>query len=331
MRIITLEEHFAIPAMVARIDPALIARRGFPMREATPQFMHVQEALAELGAQRLADMDASGITLQVLSVSGPGADLLPAGEGVAFARDYNDALAATVARHPERFAGFAHLPMTTPVEAAKELERAVQRLGFHGALINGTTEGRFLDDPRFAPILAAAETLAVPIYLHPGLPPAPIREAYYQGIPEEAGFLLGGPGWGWHAETALHVLRLVLSGTLDRHPRLQLIIGHLGEGLPAMLARCDQVFGHFAAQNLRRKVSEAILAQVHLTTSGFFSLAPFLAALLTFGVERLMFSVDYPYSGNEAGRKFLNLLPVAPADGERIAHGNADRLLRLSH
>ena len=127
------------------------------------------------------------------------------------------------------------------------------------------------------------------------------------------------------------MLRLVLSGTLDRHPRLQLIIGHLGEGLPAMLARCDQVFAHFAARNLQRKVSEAILAQVHLTTSGFFSLAPFLAALLTFGAERLMFSVDYPYSGNEAGRKFLDLLPVAPADREHIAHGNADRLLRFSH
>lgn len=330
MRIVTLEEHFAIPEIVARIAPSAIAERGFPPRGATPQFMHVQAALAEFGSQRLADMDASGITMQVLSVSGPGADLMPAGESSALARDYNDALAAIAAGHPERFAGFAHLPMTNPEEAAKELERAVRQLGFHGALINGTTTGRFLDDPQFAPILAAAETLDVPIYLHPGLPPSAVREAYYHGMPEEAGFLLGGPGWGWHAETALHVLRLVLSGTLDRHPRLQLIIGHLGEGLPAMLDRCDKVFSIFAAHHLQRKISETILAHVHLTTSGFFALAPFMTALLTFGAERLMFSVDYPYSANVEGRKFLDLLPIAPADKECIAHGNADRLLKLN-
>lgn len=329
MRIVTLEEHFAVPALIARIDPAAIARRGFPARAATPQFMQVQEALVDLGPARLADMDAAGISLQVLSPSGPGADLMAPADGIACARDYNDFLAATIAAHPGRYAGFAHLPMTAPEPAADELERCVRKLGFHGALINGTTAGQFLDHPRFAPILARAEALAVPLYLHPSLPPPAVREAYYEGLPAELGFLLSGPGWGWHAETALHVLRLVLSGTLDRHPRLQLIIGHLGEGLPAMLARCDQVFGVASARHLQRQVSETILAQVHLTTSGFFALAPFLAALHTFGADRLMFSVDYPYSTNQAGRAFLDLLPLSPADKARVAHENADRLLRL--
>ncbi len=329
MRVVALEEHFMLPELVQRIDPAAIARRGFPPPETRLGFARQAEKLKELGESRLRDMDEGGISLQVLSVSGPGADLLEPGEGQRWAREANDALARAVAAHPDRYAGFAHLPMTAPEAAADELERAVKRLGFHGALINGLTDGRFLDDARFAPILARAEALDVPIYLHPGLPPKPVREAYYDGLPGSLSFMLSMAGWGWHAETAVHVLRLVLSGTLDRYPRLQLIIGHMGEGLPAMLARCDQVFGDETPQLLRRSVSQTILEQVHVTTSGFFSLPPFLALLHTFGVDRILFSVDYPFSPNRTGRAFLDSLPVSPADREKIAHGNADRLLKL--
>ncbi len=329
MHAVTLEEHVQFPDLIARIDPDRRAARGYRDPAATPAFMRVADRLAEIGPERLASMDRAGIALQILSASGPGATLLPQAEAIAFARDFNDRLAEAIARHPERFAGFAHLPLTAPEAAAAELERAVGRLGFKGAMINGTIEGRFLDDPAFTPVLAAAETLGVPLYLHPDLPPPEVGAAYFRGLPDEAGFLLSGPGWGWHAETALHVLRLVLAGVLDRHPRLVLIIGHMGEGLPMMLDRVDRVFAVHAARHLGRKPSEALAAQLYVTTSGFFSLVPFLAAHLAFGAERLLFSVDYPFAENEEGRAFLDSLPLPPAEREKIAHLNARRLFGL--
>jgi predicted TIM-barrel fold metal-dependent hydrolase len=150
MRTIALEEHFNIPSLVARISPEVIRRRGYPPQEELPEGnRRAREHLADLGAARLADMDAAGITTQVLSLAGPGADLLPPSEGVPWARAANDTLARAVAGHPVRFAGFAHLPMTDPAAAADELERAVTSLGFVGALVNGTTDGAFLDDPKF--------------------------------------------------------------------------------------------------------------------------------------------------------------------------------------
>ncbi len=329
MRIIALEEHFVQPELVGRIDRAAITRRGFPPPEIQwSQAMRAAE-LQELGAARIADMDAAGITTQVLSVAGPGADLLAGDAGVTLARDYNDALARAVAAHPGRLAGFAHLPMQAPEAAADELERAVRQLGFKGALVNGLTGDRFLDDAAFDPILGRAEALDVPIYLHPGIPPESVRRAYYDGLPGQLGFILSIAGWGWHTETAVHVLRLVLSGALDRHPRLRLIIGHMGEALPFMLARCEQTLGAEAPKFLSRTVAQTILEQVWITTSGFFTQPPFLAALMTFGADRILFSVDYPFSPNRAGRKFLDELPVSDADREKIAHGNADRLLKL--
>ena len=328
MRTVALEEHFTVPSLVRRISPAAISRRGFGKRSVAPGRVNPLDLLPEIGDQRLASMDASGITLQVLSTSGPGADLVDGAEGVAIAREMNDALAEAIARHPDRFAAFAHLPMRAPEAAAEELTRTVQALGFRGALINGMTDDRFLDDARFDAILAAAESLDVPIYLHPHLAPQAVRELYYSNLPANAGYMLEAAGWGWHAETALHVLRLVLAGTLDRHPRLKLIIGHMGEGLPAMLARCDQVSEAYV-QHLGRPISRTILDQVWITTSGMFTEPPLLAALLTFGIDRILFSVDYPYASNENGRAFLQSLSLAPADLAKLAHGNADRLLKL--
>ncbi len=330
MRVVALEEHFTVPSLVSRIPADSIARRGFFKRSIAPGRTNPVDLLPDVGAARLAAMDESGITVQVLSTSGPGADLLDGADGVAFARAMNDALAEAVARHADRFAGFAHLPMRTPDAAARELERCVRELSFRGALINGTTDDRFLDEPRFEPVLAAAEALDVPIYLHPHLAPEAVRRAYYGNLPSNSGAILEGAGWGWHSETAIHVLRLVLAGTLDRHPRLRLVIGHMGEGLPAMLARCDQVFEAYIG-HLARPISRTILEQVWITTSGMFTLPPFLAAQITFGIDRIMFSVDYPYAPNARGRAFLQSLSqtLAPADLAKVAHGNADRLLGL--
>jgi predicted TIM-barrel fold metal-dependent hydrolase len=329
MRVVTLEEHYTVPSLVRRISPEAIARRGFVPRKVPPGKVNPLDLLPEMGEVRLRAMDEAGITVQVLSTSGPGADLVDGPEGVAIARGMNDALAEAITRHPDRFAGFAHLPMREPEAAAKELARTVQTFGFHGALINGTTEDRFLDDPRFEPILAAAESLDVPIYIHPHLAPEAVRQVYYGSLPSNTGNVLEAAGWGWHSETAIHVLRLVVSGTLDRHPKLKLIIGHMGEGLPVMLARCDQVFEASIA-HLARPISRTILDQVWITTSGIFSEPPFLAALLTFGIDRILFSVDYPYAPNARGQAFLKSLSLSPADLAKLAHGNADRLLGLA-
>jgi len=324
MRIVALEEHFTFPALMRGIDPQAIARRGFPSGFGAA----LETQLADLGALRIGEMDQAGITMQVLSLTGPGADLVAGAEGVSLARNVNDALAKAIASHPDRLAGFAHLPMQSPQAAADELERAVSDLRFCGALINGLTEDCFLDDPRFEPILDRAERLDVPIYVHPNLPPAAVRRAYYEGLPGSSGFMLSIAGWGWHSEVAIHVLRLALSGALDRHPRLKLVIGHMGEGLPAMLARCDQVFARDVG-HLKRPVSKTILDHVFITTSGVFTLPPLEVALAVFGIDRVLFSIDYPYSSNRQGKEFLEALKIPADDLEKLAHRNADRLLKL--
>ena len=328
MRTVALEEHFSVPALARGIDPKVVSARGFRPRNITPGAVNPMELLPEIGEKRLKSMDDAGITVQVLSNAGPAADLVPGPAGIALARGINDHLAAAIARHPARFAGFAALPMQSPDAAPAEFSRAVKELGFVGAMVNGTTDGRFLDDPRYDGLLAAAVELDVPIYVHPHLPPEPVRQAYYSNLPEGAARVLETAGWGWHSETAIHVLRLAVSGTLDRHPRLKIIIGHMGEMLPMMMARIDEAFVHDVG-HLKRPISRAIRDQVWLTTSGVFDAPPFICALLTFGLDRIMFSVDYPFASNARARAFLDALPVSPADRAKIAHGNADRLLRL--
>ena len=326
MCVIALEEHVSFRHLAGEIDPALVARRGFALGLGAGSRA---DELNEVETQRLHQMDEAGIDVQVLSVVGPGAELLAPEAGPDFARRYNDELAGVVRKHPDRFSAFAHLPLSAPQAAADELERTVHDFGFCGALINGHTDGKFLDDPMFDCVLERAETLGVPLYIHPGIPPESVRRAYYDGFDPAVSFTFANSGWGWHAETAVHILRLVLSGALDRHPKLQLIIGHMGEGLPAMLARCDDTFAR-TAKHLKRPVSQTILDHVAITISGFFTFPPFIAALLTFGAERILFSVDYPFASNRVARDFLDTLPVNPGDKENIAHGNAERLLKLS-
>jgi hypothetical protein len=328
MRVVALEEHYAVPAVIKRIDPAAIARRGFKARKIAPGRMNPTELLPEIAEKRLKSMDDAGIAMGVLSYGGPGPDLVPGPDGVAMAREANDYLAAAINRHPTRFAGFAALPTQSGDACATELQRCVKELKFVGALINGTTEGRFLDHPSYDGLLAAAVQLDVPIYIHPHLPPEPVRQAYYSGLDEGSSRVLESAGWGWHSEVAIHVLRMVLAGTLDKYPKLKIIIGHMGEMLPVMLARIDEVsaadIGH-----LKRPIAKQILDQVWITTSGIFSQPPFIAALQTFGIDRIMFSVDYPFAPDAKGRKFLNEVALSPSDMDKLTHKNADALLKL--
>jgi len=328
MRVVALEEHFTVPDLVKRIDPAVIKARGFVPRKVPKDRPNPMDLVKEIGDVRLKSMDETGITLQVLSNTGPGPDLVPGADGVAMAREMNDYLAEACKRHPDRFAGFAVLPLCSSKACAAELTRCVKELGFLGALVNGTTEGRFLDHPSYDDLLAEAVRLDVPIYIHPHIPPALVREAYYAGLEEGASRVIATAAWGWHSETAVHLLRLVLAGTLDKHPRLKVIVGHMGEMIPVMLARMDAVssldIGH-----LQRTISRTILDQTWITTSGIFTQPPFLAALQTFGIDRIMFSVDYPYAPNAAGRRFLDQVSLSPSDMAKLCHGNADALLKL--
>lgn len=323
MRIITIEEHFKTRAIWdANRDGdfirALAGRHG-------AQHEALERRLDDLGSERIAAMDAAGIDLQVVSHTTPATETLDPGTAVELAREANDQLADAVAQHPDRLAGFATLPTPEPEAAAAELERAVQALGFRGALVNGTTQGRFLDDQFFWPIFAAAERLGVPVYLHPTQPPAPVRQAYFSGFSEAINFALASGAWGWHVETGLHALRLILSGVFDRHPGLQIVIGHMGEAVPFMLARADSFLTPMAG--LRHSVHDYFAEHFSVTTSGMFTPAPLLSLLLVLGADRVLFSVDYPYSPNDAGRAFLDSAPISAADREKIAHGNAERLL----
>jgi predicted TIM-barrel fold metal-dependent hydrolase len=218
--------------------------------------------------------------------------------------------------------------MTRPEAAADELERAVRSLGLKGPMIHGSINGRFLDDPSFLPILERAAALSVPIYLHPAMPPAPVREAYYTNLDPAVGFVLSTAGWGWHSEVGMHALRLILAGVFDRLPTLQIIIGHMGEMIPFMLACIHDRLTPVAKQ-LQQPVPEYFLHNFHITTSGFFTDPPLLLALQVVGADRIMFSVDYPFSANEQGRAFLDHASISPADKEKISHLNAERLLRL--
>lgn len=321
MRTITLEEHYATPEFLKATAQLLSSSRADFMRP-------VESKLLDLGQGRIADMDAAGIDMQVLSLTWAGLDRLDGALATGLAHDANDRLAAAVREHPKRFAGFAALATQEPAKAAAEFERCVKTLGFKGALVHGTTRGMFLDNPQFTPLFETAQALDVPIYLHPAPPPKPVQEAYFSGLPGELGFFLSTAAWGWHAEAGMHSLRLIVSGLLDRFPKLKLIIGHMGEDLPFSIARAEAVLSN-VTKHLQRRVGEYFQQNFHITTSGYFTLPPFQCAMEVLGADRILFSVDYPYSPNTVGRNFLNSLPVSPEDLGKISGGNAERLLKL--
>jgi predicted TIM-barrel fold metal-dependent hydrolase len=323
MRCIAIEEHFVTPAFVA--GPGKVTTERLRSRPAGAALV---DKLSDVGDSRISEMDAAGIDLQVLSLNSPGVEQSAPEEAAACARDANDFLAAAIQRHPTRFAGFASLPTSAPDVAADELERCVRKLRFKGANINGHTQGRYLDDNFFAPILERAEALDVPIYLHPTVPPKPVVDAWYGGLSPSVSGILSSNGWGWHIETAVHLLRMVVGGVFDRYPKLQVIIGHLGEGIPFMLPRLSRTLPTQATK-LERPVADYLRQNVHYTFGGFNFMPTFLNLLLEVGVDRIMFSIDYPYGSMQEARSFLEHLPVSDADRERIAHGNAERLLRL--
>lgn len=329
MKLITLEEHYRSKKIDEAIGPEGDFFRG--MNAAGEEMAKRLSKLTDLGESRIADMDSAGIDMQVLSHTVPSPEVLDAARAVPLAQQVNDEMAEAMGRYPKRFSAFATLPIADPQAAAQELERTVRELHFVGAMINGITHGRFLDDPFFSPIFERAESLDVPLYLHPAPPSPAIQQAYFSGIDPALGRILSIAGWGWHAEQGLHTIRIIATGVFDRFPKLQIIIGHMGEMIPFFLARINAAVTPIAKRaGLKRSVADYFYENVWITTSGLFTAPPMYLALEVVGADRILFAVDYPYSSNEQGRQFLDKLSLSPADFEKITHGNAEQLLRLN-
>ena len=329
MRYIALEEAFFIPELAER-QPMSDSLRLLQLMKPEYAGQYIR-GLTDFTEYRLPEMDDAGIDIQVLSLTVPGLqvdiDAARARDNARFANDY---LAKVVAEHPDRFRGFAALPLQDPAAAAAELERAVTRHGLCGALVNDCVHGpggRYLDAPEYDEVWAALESLGVPLYLHPGAPPVD-HWRVLDGHPE-----MYGASWSWAAEVSGHALRILFSGVFDRHPGATMILGHMGEFLPFQRSRLDSRYAATSIEAsttpLERVPSAYLGTNIVFTNSGVFSPAVMLGAVLEVGADAVMFSVDYPYESCYEAVKGFEQTTLSAADREKIAHGNAERLLRI--
>jgi predicted TIM-barrel fold metal-dependent hydrolase len=313
--IIALEEHYWDAELAATYTGVEAGRPG-----------EIHERLHDLGALRIREMDEAGIDLQVLSHGAPSAQKLSGDNAVALTRRVNDRLDAAVKAQPKRFAAFAALPTIDPKAAADELERTV-KLGFKGAMIHGLGNGVFMDDKRFWPIYERAEKLDVPIYMHPSLPHPAVMDTYYNDYAKDFPMVVRA-AWGYTVETATLAIRLVLSGVFDKHPKLKIILGHLGETLPFLVWRVDMALARPGASR-QAGFRDVFCNNFWITTSGNFSNPALLCCVMEMGVDRILFSVDYPFVTNPPAVEWMKTVPLSDEDKVKILSGNATRLLRL--
>jgi predicted TIM-barrel fold metal-dependent hydrolase len=322
--VVALEEHYLDPEVARHFTGVdAVPPPGAAGDERRPT---VARRLYDLEELRLKEMDEAGIDFQVLSHAAPSLQKFDAETATRLAQGVNDRLHRTVLRHPDRFAAFAALPTPDPKAAADELERTVTKLGFKGAMIHGLTNGLFIDDPRFWPIFERAAALDVPLYMHPSTPDPRVVEVYYKDYVEKFPTILRA-AWGFTVETATQGLRLVLSGVFEKYPGLKIILGHLGEGLPFYLWRINMGFARDGrgATWFRDAFSE----HFWVTTSGFFSDPALLHCIQEIGIDRVLFSIDYPFVENPPGASWAERLPVSAPDKAKILSGNAKALLKL--
>lgn len=315
---IALEEHFMHPDFVeywAKTAPNI-----------SPElFGKARGALEDFGEMRLAAMDKNGVEKSVLSLAGPGVQVeVRTDTATRLAQQVNDYLGTQMAKKPERYGGFAHLAMQDPIAAADELERCVRDLGMQGALINGQTGGTYLDDDRYSVFWERVSDLEVPVYIHPNNPPE--RAHMYHEHDE-----LWGPVWSWTVETATHALRLVFAGTFDRYPGARLVLGHLGETLPFLMWRLDSRWeiSNRGAMTLRLPPSEYFKRNVWVTTSGMCADAPLQCAVDMMGVERVLFSIDYPMESADEAGEWIEAAPLSDEHRRAICYDNAAALLGM--
>jgi len=321
-RRIACEEAFSTPEVVAELSRLA---GGKPSMKSGPIAGPFMADLLDIGAGRLRGMDAAGVDMQVLSLTSPGVQTFAPDTALALARDVNDRLAAAVRAHPTRFAGLATIAPQAAAASARELERAVTRLGFKGGIINSHTNGEYLDDPKYWPLLEAAEALDVPVYLHPRDPSPGLEQPL--AVPGYA------VGWGYAVDTGTHVIRMMGAGVFDRFPRLRFVLGHLGETLPLLLDRLDnryrwqqQLFGF---QGTKRLPSEYFRDNFVVTTSGMNYAAPLEATLAALGPDKVLFAADHPMEVQKDAVDEFEAIAL-PADlKRRIFETNPVRVFRL--
>lgn len=315
-RVIAIEEHYFDPELAATF------KGGNPP--------YIQDRLLDVGEARIKGMDEAGIDVQVLSHGAPSTQRLDPETAVRMATLVNDNLQETILGNPDRYQGFAALPTPDPKAAADELERCVTKYGFKGAMVHGLTNGEFLDEKKFWPIFERAEALDVPLYMHPAIPHPDVTKAYYGTYLEQYPALLTA-GWGFTVETATQGIRIVLSGVLDKYPNLKIILGHLGESLPFSLWRIDQALSR--PENKSTSSSsfrDAFSEHFWITTSGNFSNPALLCCVMEMGIDRILFSIDYPFVENTPGVEWVeNDVPLCKEDRIKILSGNAEKLLKM--
>lgn len=312
--VIAIEEHFMEASLAQYLGKAA----------SPPAF--VSDRLYDFFELRIAEMDAAGVDMQVLSHQSPGSQRLSDDIAASACRAVNDALADVIAQAPTRFDGFAMLPTNLPDEAADELSRAVEQKGLKGAMIHGMNHGDFVDLQRYWPIFARAEALGVPIYIHPSLPDKSVTERYYAPY-DQSHSMMTKAAWGFGVEAGTQIVRLILSGLFDKHPDLKILVGHLGEAIPFWLDRIDESFSR--PGNPPSRFAEVFRNNFWVSTSGFFSDAALRCTIDQIGLDRILFAVDYPYANSKAGVDWLNAAPLSAAEKAQIFSGNARRLLKL--
>lgn len=292
-----------------------------------PRSFLLENTVLEMGEKRIAEMDNDGIDMQVISLTNPGVQFFEASDGVTWAKRMNDALAAAIEKYPDRFIGLAAVAPQSPAEAAQEIERSIKEIGLKGVVVQSHAQNEYLDDKKFWPLFQKAEELDVPIYIHPTVPATSILEPY-----AKYGFPLAGPILGFAADVSLHVMRLIYSGLFDAFPKLKIILGHLGEGLPFWFSRIDfywQKKWVGKAPAIKRKPSDYIKTNFTITTSGMFYQPALLCALLAMGADKIAFAVDYPYEDNKEAVQFMREAPIADNDKKKICHSNAEGLFKI--
>ncbi|WP_263374444.1 amidohydrolase family protein [Granulicella aggregans] len=323
MKLIAIEEHFLTAEIRAAWATSAIGQEGtagFDRGE-------IEERLDDLGQGRIALMDESGVEVQVLSVTTPALHNLDPEESLILARCTNDLVAATIAKYPKRFQGFATLPTASPADAAIELERGVQRLGLVGTMLCGRTRDKNLDHPDFLPLFSTAAKLGVPVFVHPQIPQRAVRDTYYSGFGELIDTAFATFALGWHYEAGIQFVRLMLAGVFDQYPDLQIILGHWGEVVLFYLERLNSLA---RVAKLQRPVADYMRNNLYVTPSGMWNQSYLHRTLEIVGPERILFSTDYPYQYRPggAGASFLNEAVLSREEKELFAHGNWERLTK---
>ena len=326
MKLIGVEEHWC--------PRELFEKEGTPGYENmisvkklfdNKQYEMVCQSVSDISKKRLAMMDKISMTMQVLSICNANMEILPDDQAIYYSKLSNDILAKSLEKYPDRLKGLAALPTGVPIEAAKELERCMAKEGFVGAIINGHINGHYLDEPQFDPLLETAEKTGAVLYIHPALPPQNIIDTYYKMEDSYAQNVISSGGWGWHIETGVHILRLIASGTFDRHPQLKVIVGHLGEGLPFFMERLYNA----TKGNLKKPYPEYLKENIYYSISGFHDPELLEYVLKKVGEDHILFSTDFPFNSSEKEIEFFMNTNLSKSTKEKIAYKNAEQLFNI--